>query len=459
MRRIAAVCAGAFLLAAISDAAPRGRSGAALLVVSIDGMHPDYVREADRYGSKIPNLRRIYREGAHARSVRGVLPTVTYPSHTTMLTGASPARHGIYQNTTFDPAGVNRGGWYWYSEDIRVPTLWEAAAAAGYTVASVSWPVSVGARGVKYLIPEYWRAFTPDDLKLVRALSTPGLMAELEGETGPWINDLDQAVAGDWRRTRYTEALIRRKNAEVVTLHLAALDHLEHASGPYAPDVLACLEEIDAMVGLLVKAMAEQHAGATVCIVSDHGFAKIDHEMNPGVALAKAGLLKLEAQAAPGPPQVTDWKVQVWSAGGSAAIVLKDPNDTTTRDRVKGLLTELAADPANGVAAILDRADIARMGGAPNAEFFIDMKPGFSAGGRLEGGLVRSRPPGGTHGYAPGHGEMSAAFLIAGPAIRKGADAGDIDMRSIGPTLARVLGVPLPAAEMPALDGVFASPR
>ena len=59
----------------------------ALLVISIDGMRPDYVSAADQHGLKIPNLRRVSATGAHARGVRGVLPTVTYPSHTTMMTG------------------------------------------------------------------------------------------------------------------------------------------------------------------------------------------------------------------------------------------------------------------------------------------------------------------------------------------------------------------------------------
>src|SRR5580692_3260257 len=129
-----------------------------LLVISLDGMRPDYVLKADEHGLKIPHLRRMLAEGAHATGVRGVLPTVTYPSHTTILTGVWPAKHGIYTNTTFDPLGTNFEGWYWYSEDIAVPTLWDAAAQAGMAVGSVSWPVSVGAKAIRYNIPEYWRA-------------------------------------------------------------------------------------------------------------------------------------------------------------------------------------------------------------------------------------------------------------------------------------------------------------
>ncbi len=80
------------------------------------------------HGLKVPNLRAFMADGAYAQGVRGVLPTLTYPSHTTLLTGASPAKHGIVDNTTFDPLLRNQRGWYWYAEDIKVPTLWDAAA-------------------------------------------------------------------------------------------------------------------------------------------------------------------------------------------------------------------------------------------------------------------------------------------------------------------------------------------
>ena len=117
-----------------------------VILISIDGMKPEYVLEADVHGLKIPNLRRFVKEGAYSTGVHGVVPTVTYPSHTTIITGVSPAKHGIHANTTFDPLQKNYGGWYWYAEDIKVPTLWDAAADAHLTTVNVHWPVSVAAR-------------------------------------------------------------------------------------------------------------------------------------------------------------------------------------------------------------------------------------------------------------------------------------------------------------------------
>jgi predicted AlkP superfamily pyrophosphatase or phosphodiesterase len=415
-------------LASAGWSAPAEASG--LLLISIDGLNPDYILNADARRLKIPTLRRLLRDGSHARSVRGVLPTVTYPTHTTMLTGVWPVKHGIALNTTYDPKSVNLGGWYWYAEDIRVPTLWEAAAQAGYTVGSLSWPVSVSAGGVRYLIPEYWRSMKgADDLKLMRALSTPGLISELEAKHGKYIIDLDVAVPGDWMRTRYAASIIRDKGARVFTLHLASLDHIEHDTGPGTKQAYAALEEIDKMVGTLEDAMRAVAPRAAICVVSDHGMARVEHELNLGVALAKSG-------------------AKLWSAGGSAAVMLDRPQSAGEVERA---LRTAAADRSNGIHRVLDRAAIAALGGASGAAFWVDLKPGFVMGSAVAGPMVKQVPVRGTHGYSPEHPEMRATFLIAGPGIRRGADLGDIDLRSIAPTLAKHLGVNLPTADLQAL--------
>lgn len=393
----------------------------AVLMVSVDGLRPDYVTEAGRHGLKIPFLRKFMEEGAHAR-VRGVLPTSTYPSHTTLVTGTAPARHGIYANHPFEPEARNPHRWYWYAEDLRVPTLWDAAAGAGIATGSVSWPVTVGAPGIRFNIPEYAGTRTADDLKMLRVVATPpGLLAELEKKAGAYITDVNQALPRDWARTRHAVELVR-KGARFVTVHLAALDHVQHRHGPFSPAALAALEEIDGMIARLAEATRGADRAAAVCIVSDHGFAPVERALDLDAAFVKAGLM----------PRIAS----PWPSSGSAAIVVKDARE---RARVKRFLDELAADPAKGIARILEREEIAALGGAPEAEFWVDMRPGFAIG---TGGS------GGTHGHAPAHAELHAFFLIAGEGIRKGLALGEIDMRAVAPTVARALGVAFPSADL-----------
>ena len=230
-----------------------------MVMVSVDGMKPEYVTHADEHGAKVPNLRRMMKEGTYAEGVQGVIPTVTYASHTALVTGVWPAKHGIYANTLFDPLDKGKTAWYWYAEDIKAPTLWDAARAAGRTTASVQWPATVGAK-ITWDIPEVWRAGDANDLKLIRTVSTPGLLEEAEKELGPYRGGIDNEVEADEVRAKYAGWILEKKKPGLLLLHLLALDHLEHETGLYSAEDLAALERLDAAIGNL-RATAERAFG------------------------------------------------------------------------------------------------------------------------------------------------------------------------------------------------------
>ncbi|HWB87025.1 MAG TPA: ectonucleotide pyrophosphatase/phosphodiesterase [Bryobacteraceae bacterium] len=429
-----------------------GANQPALLLVSVDGMRPDYVLKADQYNLKIPRLRRLFREGTHATGVRGVLPTVTFPSHTTILTGVWPVKHGIYSNGVFDPLGTNAAGWQWYSEDIHSPTLWELAAKAGVVVGSVAWPVSVGAPGVSYLIPEYWRApKSEEDIKLLRSLSTRGLIAEIEKTCGSYITDMDQAALLDRQRTCYAVAILRNKRTRFTTVHFAALDHVQHQTGPFSVESLKTLEQLDQELGDLEDAARATYPQTVVCVVSDHGFTRTDHSLNLLSAFVSEGLVTMTNG------HVSEWKAYPQGDGGSAAVVLKEPHDEVTRMRVAQLLDRLANNADNGIARVLGPKEIESFGGWARAAFWVDMQPNFSI--VAAGPLTQARKVGGTHGYLPSHPELLASFFIAGPDIRPGVDLGEVDMRAVAPTLARVLSMNMPSADLEALPIFEASKK
>ena len=54
----------------------------------------------------------------------------------------------------------------------------------------------------------------------------------------------------------------------------------------------------------------------------------------------------------------------------------------------------------------------------------------------------------GMHGYLPDQPEMRSSFFLIGPDIAAGRALGDIDMRQIAPTLATIMHVSLPQAEL-----------
>jgi predicted AlkP superfamily pyrophosphatase or phosphodiesterase len=67
-------------------------------VISVDGLNNRYLAQAGRMRLKIPTLRKLMREGQYSQGAIGVVPTITWPSHITLITGADPAAHGILRN-------------------------------------------------------------------------------------------------------------------------------------------------------------------------------------------------------------------------------------------------------------------------------------------------------------------------------------------------------------------------
>ena len=438
-----------WLAAAVCRAAP-------VLLISVDGLKPEYVLEADAHGLKTPYLRGLLATGAYATGVTGVWPTVTYPSHTTLVTGVTPAEHGIPTNLAFDPQREYKDAWYWYGRQIRVPTLWDIAHAAGRVTASVGWPVTVGAPHIDYLIPEFWRgagvsgSSNPADRELIGALSRPdGLLERMRPAVGEYMMGNDTTLRGDLIKTRFAIEILREHKPGFMTIHLSSLDDAQHAHGTYSPEANGDLEQIDSLLAQLAAAARSSDQTAIVTVVSDHGFENLSHSVDLTVPFRQAGLLDETPDPITHAGKVTAWKAQPWNSGGMAAIMMHDPDDRAAALAVQELLSKLAADPNNGIAAVKGAEEIRQAGAFPGAAFLVVFQPGYYAAVHSTGKMVAEiSDTRGGHGFSPEYAEMRSAFFIEGRGIAEHRNLGLIDMRQIAPTLAQLMGGALPAARL-----------
>jgi hypothetical protein len=104
-----------------------------------------------------------------------------------------------------------------------------------------------------------------------------------------------------------------------------------------------------------------------------------------------------------------------------------------------------------GIAAILDRDAIARMGGSPTCSFLIAFRPGFEPGHDPRAAKQTPSTYKGMHGYLPYEPAMRSSLFVEGPGLHRHGDLGQIDMRAIAPSVARILGVKFDSAETPAV--------
>lgn len=372
-----------------------------LVVISVDGLDNRYLAQADEMHLRIPNLRKLMREGEYSRGIIGVFPTITWPSHTTIITGADPVVHGILSN--WRPPGDR---FLNYSQ-IKVPTLIGAAHAAGLKTAAITWPVTVGAP-LDWNLPEYFqkRQGGSMDTRSVESKSNPpGLVADIShvypSFPQEWMDDRTRALAA-----RY---LLDREKPDLLLVHFVDLDSEEHENAPFTREANAILERTDELIGQIIAALPH---GSALAIVSDHGFERVDRMVNIKAIAAKEGAT------------VRAFGGVVVAPDAAAAEVLK----------------RLRADPKNGIGREIPAEEYARFPSMlpphPAAVFESAEFVMFSFG---EGGELFSKPREiGNHGHWPMR--YRAVFVLWGPSIPH-RELPEFSIKNIAGRLAAVIGV------------------
>jgi len=426
-----------------APAASAARLADHVILISIDGFRPAMYRDAAREGLNLPNLTALRDAGSFAEGVQVSHPSMTYPSHTSMATGVSPARHGIVSNTIFDPP-IGSPVWYYERAAMKAPAVWDLAKANGLKTAGASWPVTVGAT-FDVLFPESNQA--PRDstwLARARADSTPGLVDAVVKEMGGFgENDNRDAV----QRDRFTAAMathiIRTARPNLLMIHLMETDTAQHADGPGSPAARAAIEHIDAHVGAIVRAAEDAGIRArTGFVVSgDHGFSRVHTLIQPNVILREGGWLKTDENG-----RVSEWQ----AASHATAIRLRDPNDRALAARIEQAFTNLAEGRYRGIFRVVSRAELDALGAYPEAAFFIEPAEGYYVSDGVTGGTVLvGTTRRGAHGFLPTETRMHTGLIASGAGIRTGVPLPLLRQIDIAPTIARLLGF-----DMPDVDGV-----
>ncbi|MEI9976722.1 MAG: alkaline phosphatase family protein [Ignavibacteriota bacterium] len=66
-----------------------------VVLITIDGGAAFHLENPDL---ALPNIRALIHQGVWADSSESGFPSVTYPNHTTLITGMTPRKHGVLAN-------------------------------------------------------------------------------------------------------------------------------------------------------------------------------------------------------------------------------------------------------------------------------------------------------------------------------------------------------------------------
>ena len=415
-----------------------------VILISIDGFRPEFYNESKW---PVPNMKYLKNHGVTANGVRGVFPSVTYPSHTTLVTGALPANHGIYYNSPFE-YDMPSEKWYWEYNLIQTPTLWDAVKAKGLTSASFIWPVSVGAP-ITYNIPEVWTLESDyGRIEPMRDNETPkGLLAEMETAVLGKLNE--RTFNGDYlnREDRTGEMaayVLEEYKPNFMTIHLIASDHFQHEEGREGHKVPFALAAIDRAIGKIKE--AAERAGVldrtTFIITGDHGFVDIHSALKPNVWLSELGLVNADTER-------KEWKAYFNTSGAAAFLHLKDKNDTKTLQAIKSKLASLPLSTRK-LFRIVEKQELQDIGTDPNVVLAINPVPGIAMSGKATGNLLEARS-GGTHGYFPDIKQIQTGFIISGAGIKTTPKEIDVlGLEDIAPLISKLLNL-----DFAVKDGIY----
>ncbi|UOE47496.1 ectonucleotide pyrophosphatase/phosphodiesterase [Mucilaginibacter sp. SMC90] len=408
-----------------------------VIFVTIDGFRPDFYLDS---GWQTPNLHALMQDGAYAKGVNSVFPSMTYPSHTTIVTGVQPAKHGIFYNNIFTPDGAPQQP-YWQDSSIHVPTIWKAAKEKGMTVASLYWPVSANAP-VDYNIPDI--GGLGDGVREQYSLPK-GFYAEVKKEVFGGIDKID--AGKNQNIAKIAAYIIKKSKPGLMTIHVFSVDGAEHAVGRSGARVQEAVADADSAVGIIVDALkaAGIWENTVLLIGGDHGFYDVKKTISPNVWLKEAGLINDLGAG--------DWKAQFNAVGGSAYLYLKNPADKATADKVKALL-EAQPDSVKQYYRIISRKQLDKGGYNPNVAFALTGEYDAAFSAASTGNAVKPGK-GGTHGHFPDTKNIRTGLIVHGPGIRKGAVVEEMDLRDMTPIMVKLLGISFPKVDGKIPEGLL----
>lgn len=363
-----------------------------LLLISIDGLQPKHVN-----AETTPNIWQFASEGARAKSLRPIFPSLTFPNHYTLVTGLYSEKHGITGNEIRDPniperfslsapKEVTNDPRWWIGEPI-----WVTAQKQGLRSGTLFWPGSEAA--IQGILPTY---SLPFDITMTNATRVENLLK--------WID------------------LPGEKRPHFYTLYFDSVDSAGHRFGPDAPEVLSAIKDADAVLGNLYKALRERdlYDKMNILIVSDHGMAELDEDKAINVTDVLEDFPGLEKV---GSTAVVGFFSKNVNQLKKLEVALREKSKLYKVYSKKNIPSRFHYRDSNRIPDILL---VAEEGVA------ITARPSFMptrSGNR------------GAHGYDNTLNSMQAVFIARGPDIQEGAKISTFDNIHVYPLMCKLLGI------------------
>jgi len=410
-----------------------------VVVISLDAMGYADLRDRRQF---LPNLSSLIERGTWVKKVRGVYPTITYPSHTSIITGTYPKTHGIINATLMQTERVSPD-WYWYAKHIKVPTVYDLAREAGLTTAAFLWPVTAGAK-INWNVAEIFpnRIWTNQYITSFKA-SSPLFLLGMDRKYGHLRKGIQQPELDDFITAATVDTIVNKK-PNLTLIHLVDMDSHRHRYGVRSQQAIDALGRLDTHVGELIQATKDAgiYEQTNFMVLGDHYQLNVDKMIHLNMLFEAAGWLHGTNNGR----VRRNWQVVAKHVDGATYIYLKDG---ALLNAVRAMIKEV-----EGVKTIFEHSELVELGADPGASLMVEAQDGYyftdethrpEVVEKVTNEMLLAGEPDrykATHGYLPTHDEYATTLILAGPDVKESQQLDlDVDLTDEGPTMAALLGL------------------
>ncbi|MCF0237169.1 MAG: alkaline phosphatase family protein [Sphaerochaetaceae bacterium] len=420
--------------------------GKHLVVISFDAM----VSEDLDLLSSMPCFGNFLKEGSRVSRIRSCYPSLTYPAHTTILTGTGTGKHGIVNNEPFEPGNL-KCSWYWFHDPVKVKDIHQVAKEKGLVTASVFWPVTGAHPYVDHLMAEYWAQGPQDTFEEAHfraGTSEKDYKEIIEPLKG--ILDCHDSIITDEGKTLVACEFIKRYKPNLITIHLGQIDSMRHKNGIFNGIVEKAAIKSEEYLSMIMEACKEAgiYEETNFIVLSDHGQINYSRKMNLNKIFVDGGFATVNNDGS-----LSSWKAFGKSANFSAHIYVSDPS---LEGEVYKYLCFLRDKGSYGIGTVLTKEESKLKYGLYGDFSFVLESDGTTLftndwKGEL---FIPANGLKASHGHDPDIGPQPV-FAAFGPDIKKGVILSKGNLIDEAPTMALLLELSLPEAEGKAFDSIL----
>jgi len=247
-------------------------------------------------GEHMPGLAKFAQENG-LQSYRPAFPAVTCTAQSSIVTGTSPAEHGIVANGWYDRESAEVRFWKQSNHLVNGEKLWEKLRrkVPGFTCAKLFWWYNMYSSADFTITP---RPLYPADGRKVFDIHTQpmGMREELKNALGPFPFQAFWGPAAGIASSEWIAASakwVEEKHSPTLSLvYLPHLDYPLQKDGPLAANIPVELRKIDALVMDLIAFY--QARNVSVQILSEYGISAVTRPIHLNRLFREKGWIQIK---------------------------------------------------------------------------------------------------------------------------------------------------------------------